>query len=112
MDKDEDEYTRIFAGALPVADLLLPDAAPESADLFIPVTAADIRFQLGSSMSGMAGPDGIKLRIVRLLPVARVALLFSSMIYFGVTPPSLKLCRTTFFPRERQSWSGRAAPNK
>lgn len=80
-------------------EFLPPIPSPVVEGLYAPVLIEDLVKCLASKMSATAGPDGMTLRDVRRIRPARIALLFNVMLYTGLTPPSLKRCRTTLIPK-------------
>lgn len=101
LEEVQREYERVFGINDPPPPLppIHDQGPPLNAGLYAPITHSDIQKQLRMRMSDAAGPDNMHLGDARRISTTRLALLFNCMLLAGVTPPSLRKCRTTLIPK-------------
>lgn len=94
----EKEYRAIFSSISPRDDEPISDQK-DPALIGYAITEAEILGALQAMKSQAAGPDFLKIKELRRVPVRKLVLVFNTMLQFGVTPEVLKSCRTTLIPK-------------
>ncbi|XP_072400828.1 uncharacterized protein [Diabrotica undecimpunctata] len=94
----EREYRKIFSSRSPTDDEPISDQK-DPLLISYAVTEAEILGTLQTMKSQAAGPDLLKIRELRKVPVQKLVLVYNTMLHYGVTPEVLRDCRTTLIPK-------------